>query len=539
MVQFGLKLVLLLVGFINVSVQNELLVQTKLGKIKGSFLRTVNDNEIKSFRGIRYAQAPVGDKRFKAPIKVSPWGEKVFDASKDGFQCPQPFIAKELISEDCLHLSVYTKNLHGNLPVIVYIHGGANYLGSSNSESDVGPDYLLDHDIVLVSLNYRLGALGFLSTKTAEAPGNYGFLDQVMALQWVQDHISSFGGNPRLVTIAGQSSGGTAVTLHMVSPLSKGLFHRAITMSGSYTNHYHLNSLMWTRKIASELACPLYNPKDVINCLRNVTWERLTQVRGTLELYGFSDEQWNYEVDGHFLLDTPTNLFARGDFHKVPIMAGITKDELNYFFSKQENNTGLLNDISLNFDKYAPQLFIFDPNDRAHDKSRRIQQFYLGNKKIQNQDFINFSKIFSDAIINNGVHRLVELARKYVDVFYYRFDYLGRYSLFSDEEGKPRGVGHADDLQYILGTKWFEKKIELHDPEMFMVERITKWWASFAQNGFFFSIPCKNSGINWLASNKTNIYAIYNNKDVTLGGKPFSDRNRFWDELLPIQKQPC
>ncbi|XP_055857309.1 esterase FE4-like [Episyrphus balteatus] len=530
--QFGLKVILLISAIVVVFARNDVLVETKLGKIRGSILRTVHNNEIKSFRGIRYAQAPVGDKRFKAPVSVAAWGRNILDATKDGFQCPQPFIEHDLMSEDCLCLNVYTRNLRGNKPVIVYIHGGSNYLGSSNSESDVGPDFLMDQDIVLVSINYRLGALGFLSTKTAEAPGNYGFLDQVMALEWVQNHISSFGGNPQSVTIAGQSSGGTAVTLLLASPLSRGLFHKAITMSGSYTNHYHLDSLKWTRKIASELACPLYNPKDIINCLRNVTWEKLIGVNGTFEAYGFSDEEWNYEVDGHFLLDTPTNLFAKGNFHRVPIMAGITKDELTYFFNKQENNTGLLNDISINFDKYAPQLFIFDRIDNAVDTSNRIKKFYLKDKKIQDQPFNNFAVIFSDAIINHGVHRLVELARKYVDVYYYRFDYLGRFSLILDDNDKPRGVGHADDLQYILGTKWFEKKIDSRDSEIFMVDRITRWWASFAKTG----VPCDESRVKWLPSNEDNVYTMYNDKDIKLGAEPFSDRYRFWDELFPLKK---
>lgn len=530
--------VLLFIGELGLFVfgQNQPLVETKLGKIQGSILRTVRNNEILSFRGIPYAEAPTGERRFKPPVSVQPWGRRTFDATKDGFQCPQPFVAKELISEDCLRLNVYTRSLsENNKPVLVYIHGGANYLGSSNSEQDTGPDYLMDHDIVLVTINYRLGALGFLSTKSPEAPGNYGFLDQVMALRWVKDHISSFGGNPNSVTLAGQSSGGVAVTLHLVSPLTKGLFHRAIAMSGSYTNHFYINSLPWARKVATELACPMYNPKEMVNCLRNnATWEELIGVKGTLERYGFSDEQWNYEVDGYFLHDTPTNLFARGDFHRVPIMAGITKDEITYFYEGQKNNTDLLNDINLNFDKYAPQLFIFDPKDNAREKSNKIKSFYLKNKKIQDQPFTNFGVIFSDAIINHGVHRLMRLARMYVDVFYYRFDYLGRFSLVMDENGKPRGVGHADDLQYILGSRWFEKKITVDDPEMFMVDRITRWWTSFARNG----VPCDESGVTWRPSNRRKVYTLYNNQEVTLEeGEPFSERYWFWDDLFPINKK--
>ncbi|XP_055850888.1 esterase FE4-like [Episyrphus balteatus] len=511
----------------------EPLVETKLGKAKGSILKTVRGVEFKAFRGIRYAQAPVVDKRFKAPESVNSWGKNTLDATKDGFKCPQPFLAKETMSEDCLFLNVYTKSLTGKKPVIVHIHGGANYFGSSDSETEVGPEYLMDSNIVLVTINYRLGALGFLSMKTKEAPGNYGYLDQVMALQWVKDNIVSFGGNPDSVTISGQSSGGIAVTLHMASPLSKGLFHRAITMSGSGTNHFYVDSVAWTRRLATALACPMYNPKDVIDCLRQASWEKIIEVRGILELYGFSDIQWGPEVDGHFLLDTPTNVFARGDFNKVDIIAGITKDELNYLYESQSSNIGLLNDISINFDKYAPQLFIFNSKDEnTIEKSDKIKKFYLKNKPIKDQAFSNFAVIFSDAIINHGVHRLVQLARKYVNVFYYRFDYLGRFSIFPDENNKPRGVSHADDLQYIFGNKWFGKRISQADPEMFMVDRMTKWWTSFAKDGF----PCTENDIKWLPSNKTHVYTMFNDKSIHLGPEPYQERYQLWDEMFPVKK---
>ncbi|XP_055906845.1 juvenile hormone esterase-like [Eupeodes corollae] len=510
--------------------ENELIVETSLGKIKGSILKTSKNHEFKAFRGIRYAQPPVGDKRFKAPVSVTKWpSENILDATKDGNICPQPRYPNEIMSEDCLVLNVYTHDVRVNKPVMVYIHGGSNFLGTGNSQSEAGPDLLMNQDIVLVTMNYRLGALGFLSTKNSDAPGNYGYLDQVMALQWVQDHISNFGGNPKSVTIFGMSAGGMAVTLHMASPLSKGLFHRAIAMSGSATSHFTVDNVGWTRKLAYLVGCPMYNSKDIVDCLRNVSWEKVIEACKTYEPYGFIDVKWNYEVDGHFLMDTPTNVFARGEFNKVPLMAGITKDELTYFNIYQHaTNKGFLNDLSVNFDKYAPDIFTFALEKNAAEKSKQIQKFYLKDKLIQDQPFSNFGEIFSDAIIGHGIYRLVHLARKYVDVYYYRFDYEGKFSLFPDENGKPRGVLHADDLQYIF---YFDLIPSTDESDIFMAERIGNWWASFAKTG----APSDIEGIKWLPSTRKSVHTMYNDKEIRLGEEPFLDRYALWDELFPVE----
>lgn len=155
-------------------------------------------------------------------MPVKPWNGTL-DAIRDPPKCPQPVISAAEISEDCLRLNVYTKNISSlaNKPVIVFIHPGGFYENSGRSD-EFGPQYLIQRDIVLVTINYRLAALGFMSTGTKEAPGNNGLKDQVVALRWVKAHIQSFGGDPNSVTLLGYSAGGISVTLHMVSPMSKG-----------------------------------------------------------------------------------------------------------------------------------------------------------------------------------------------------------------------------------------------------------------------------------------------------------------------------
>lgn len=324
-----LLLLLFVASTLQQSTRRDPLVETDLGSIRGSVLKTINGRDIFAYRGIRYAQQPIGVRRFAAPVPAEAWNDTL-DATEDSPICPQPGVSVPM-SEDCLKLNVYTSSeIVQGWPVLVYIHGGSNKIGSGHSAYEAGPQYLLDAQVILVTFNYRLGALGFLSTRSTEAPGNFGYLDQVLALKWVQAHIRNFGGNPKRVTIFGMSAGAMAVTLHMASPLSANLFHRAIAMSGSATNEFVIDNPHWTRKLAEELSCPKYSTKDLLDCLRAVHWEKIIQVCATWEYYGFINMKWNYEIDGKFLLEHPTETFRHNRTNNVPLMTGITKNELDF-----------------------------------------------------------------------------------------------------------------------------------------------------------------------------------------------------------------
>jgi carboxylesterase type B len=188
-------------------VTDDLTLQIKDGKILGRFITSHMGKPIKAFLGIPYAQPPVGELRFKAPQKVQPW-EGIKLTQFDGQRCVQvtstfapgaPLIG----NEDCLYLNVYTPVENpGNLPVVFWIHGGA-FVAGDGSYAFYGPDYVIDHDVVMVAGNYRLGVLGFLSTESKDAQGNFGLKDQNLILQWIQENIEYFGGNKSSVTIWG------------------------------------------------------------------------------------------------------------------------------------------------------------------------------------------------------------------------------------------------------------------------------------------------------------------------------------------------
>ncbi|XP_028900980.1 juvenile hormone esterase [Zeugodacus cucurbitae] len=514
--------------FVQLSQQQAPIIETSLGKISGNVLTSRKSRDIYAYRGIHYAKPPTGLRRFAAPEPVEAWNETL-NASNDGHSCPQSF-TMETIDEDCLNLNVYTVNVTASNPVIVYIHGGANIYGSAHSEYGAGPQNLLDEDVVLVSISFRLGAFGFLSMKTYEASGNYGYLDQVLALKWVQQHIKNFGGDVSRVTIIGESAGSMAVTLHLTSPMSKGLFHGAIAMSGSATNHYDIDNVYWSRKLAYDLGCPRYNTQYLLNCLRQISWQRIVNITDSWEPYGTPNIKWNYEIDGKFLLERPSEAILNNRFNRVPIMAGITKNEFDFAPQVMQNKTYLLDDINENFSFYAPDFLQFNGTNNSARKADELREFYYNKTEINKYNLLGLGQMTSDGLIGHGVHRLVELARKFTDVYYYRFDYVGEKSQFTDNSGNPQGICHSDDLMYIFPTKNFE--VEKNSTDMFMVDRMINVVASFAAD----RKPPIVETITWAPSTSKVIVVFYNNKYPFMSNPFYVERYAIWDELFPLQE---
>jgi para-nitrobenzyl esterase len=212
-------------------------VETSLGKIEGR-----DKGKYLAFTGIRYAEAPVGNLRFRPPIPAKPWkGDdgRVYDATQFGPSAPQLHptdqnLERDPIDEDCLFVNVYTPAADGKRrPVLFWIHGGSYVAGSGRIYN--GRWFAEDHDVVVVNINYRMGALGFMHVGHLEddlgSSVNNGILDQICALEWTRDHIAAFGGDPDNVTIFGESAGGTAIAVLMGSPMAEGLFHKAVVHS--------------------------------------------------------------------------------------------------------------------------------------------------------------------------------------------------------------------------------------------------------------------------------------------------------------------
>ncbi|XP_033229103.1 esterase FE4-like [Belonocnema kinseyi] len=252
--------------------------------------------------------------------------------------CPQVANDGKVIGdEDCLYLNVYSpvKNTFKGvlLPVMVWIHGGG-FFGGSAGPSQFDPKYLLEKDIVLVAMNYRLAILGFFSTGDSVAPGNFGLKDQNFALKWVQKNIQFFGGDPNRVTIFGESAGGASINFHAISDASNGLFHQYIIESGSVLAawSYRERSLFKPHvdKVAKKLGCPINSSADVVKCLKKQTAAQLLTalIFQTLDFPALNwmptDEPKSEEA---FLTDSPENLVKQNKMKNCPVISGNVHDE--------------------------------------------------------------------------------------------------------------------------------------------------------------------------------------------------------------------
>lgn len=310
-------------------------------------------SNVRVYRGIPFAAPPVGKFRWKSPQPVENW-EGVRASTEFSAACPQgPQLAQMMgetmspISEDCLYLNVWTQaeETSAKLPVMVWIHGGGLTLGWGHQRGYDGTHFA-ERDVVLVSVNYRLGPLGYLAHRALSeesehgVSGNYGFLDQLEALKWVQNNIEQFGGDPDNITIFGESAGGTSVNALVASPLSEGLFHRAIAQSPwvTDTNFAMLSEALPTVASAENLgqqwAAAILGSEsndDVLQALRAVSSDEILKKTGNYAVA--------VTVDGWFMPDLSENIFARGEQQDVSLMVGTNTDEGTIFLGILPFNT--------------------------------------------------------------------------------------------------------------------------------------------------------------------------------------------------------
>lgn len=293
-----------------------------------------------AFLGIPFAAPPIGALRWKRPQPAAAWSPAVMNASAAPAPCAQLNAATGLPTgtEDCLALNMWTPNPppQAGAPVIVWFHGGSFAASSANFSAQNGQNLAALTGAIVVAPNYRLGAFGFLGHAALaiedSAAGNFGLLDQRAALEWIRDHVAAFGGNPDNVTIAGQSAGGHSVGLHLVSPGSAGLFHRAIMQSGfaSFKWRTAADAVAQGNEFAAALACSNADTSLLLECLRSKDRDAVLLARPPALAEQFSETgrtQWTPVVDGVEIPDQPRSLYARGAFARVPVLLGATRDE--------------------------------------------------------------------------------------------------------------------------------------------------------------------------------------------------------------------
>jgi len=319
-------------------------VATPNGKIAGKLLAS----GIRAYLGIPYAAAPVRELRWREPQPPKPWAG-VYNADRFAPECLQVlrrhnlnhYFGEEPTSEDCLYLNIWVPadaKPDAKLPVLVYIYGGGFTIGSSGMAL-YGGENVARKEAVFVNFNYRLGALGFMAhpelTKESlrNASGNYGLLDQVAALQWIKSNIASFGGDPDNVTISGQSAGSSSVAFLQASPLARGLFQHAVGFSGSpFGNADPLPTHADAEKAG--LAIQETLGATSLGELRELPADKIVAVQRDCQLGCAGTIRVGPSVDGYFLRDAPTAIFAAGRHNDVPLLVGFTGDESSNDLSK-------------------------------------------------------------------------------------------------------------------------------------------------------------------------------------------------------------
>nr|UZO32010.1 esterase CXE16 [Heliothis subflexa] len=535
----------------------EPLARSVSGQFAGSWMTSRRGRRFQAYRGIRYAEPPVGELRFQPPKPILNYSREV-DARQEGPACPQPTYNDYPVHEDCLRLNVYTPVTAGNdkkLPVVVFMHAGGFY--SVSGRSDVaGPSHLLDRDLVLVTINYRLGSLGFLSTGDALAPGNNGFKDQVMALRWVKRNIAAFGGDPDLVTISGYSAGSFSVMLHMISPMSKGLFHRAISMSGSPISQIEIprHQRHLAERQARLLACPTDSSRAIIDCLRTKTSKEIGDSLTNMFDFGYDpvllwvpihEQDFGQEM---FLPRQPLEALCSADLTQVPYIVSQTQDE---FFWKALD---VLRDPAA-YDSWRADwpgkgrvaFYLSGDNLTATAAANRLKQAYLGGKDIANDTATGdgFGKLYSDAIIGFGAHRLVNLMSRHLrqPLYYYEFGYIGNSSHYVDPDTKkPIAAAHHDDLLYLFNVSYSFPSIPPTDSkDSQMVDKMTALVYNFARYGD--PNPKADtpelSGLSWPQYKPDERKYLRVDSPFKVSQRLFEDRFRVWEELFPLDYQKC
>nr|XP_027216595.1 cholinesterase 1-like [Penaeus vannamei]XP_027216596.1 cholinesterase 1-like [Penaeus vannamei] len=479
-------------------------VQLQQGAIVGSRSEAKGGRAFYGFLGIPFAQPPVGALRFKDPVAAGAW-EGVRNGTVAPPLCPQPDAPSDWMQEDCLYLSVFTPQPNRtDLPVMVWLPQGGFI---SDATPLFQPEFLLAKDVVLVVLQHRLGVLGFLSTEDAELPGNLGLKDQAMALRWVQDNIRDLGGDPDKVTIFGQNAGGAAVHYHMLSPMSSGLFQRAIMQSGAALCPWALREDH--RQVAfgfgRMVGCPgdradAANSTALVDCLRDVPVEQLMAVTPYITP---SPYVLTPRVDGEFLPAHPATLVREGRYNRVDVLSGVTRDE-GAFNARAFVEDGVMDSMIQNFSLVGPPALGFEAWDDDPEYLARLAfHRYLGPMEFDLTRIDPLVKLLGDSFYSmchvEAVEHHARDAAFGFRAFAYELQHRGEHA-FSDLFRGPSPawnlayVGDSDDLQYLFS---FDKlNVSLTKEEDLFVSRImVDLWTNFAATGN--PTPDLSLGFKW------------------------------------------
>ncbi|XP_065093902.1 esterase B1-like [Ochlerotatus camptorhynchus] len=480
---------------------HNLIIDTKYGPVRGTTKKSLLGQEYLSFQGIPYARAPVGELRFRPPVAPEKWAEPL-DCTEQSLPCYHfdRRVNQIVGSEDSLKINVFTKTTSPSkpLPVMVYIYGGGFTEGTSGNEL-YGPDFLLQKDVILVNFNYRTGALGFLCCQSADdgVPGNAGLKDQNLALKWVKDNIAAFGGDPETVTLFGHSAGACSVQYHLISEASRGLFKRAIVMSGSTYCSWGLSPQRnWVEKLAKALGWDGKGAEsEALSFLRTVTPEDIINNQeklmgpedirdGVFTPFGPTIEP--YITEGCMIQKDPLQMNREAWGNEIDIMIGGTSEEGLLIMQKIKLHPEALQNPHLFVGTVPARLKI--TMEQRMEFAGKLKQMYYPDSEPSIDNFGGYVDMMTDLGFWHGMHRTI-LARanngSSARTFVYRFcvdsEHFNHYRIMMIDP-TYRGTAHSDEISYLFSN--FTGSVPAEDSfEYRALQTMVDVFTSFATNG--------------------------------------------------------
>ncbi|XP_068144434.1 juvenile hormone esterase-like [Drosophila tropicalis] len=526
------------------------------------------DTEFEAFMGMPYALAPIGELRFRDPIKMVklPF---IIDGTRTKPDCIQRnyFLNKQsqriFGEEDCLYLNIYRPARRAEiLPVMVYIHGGGFNSGSSNYLY-TGPEYIMaTRSVILVTVSYRLGALGFLSTGDSSIPGNFGLKDQHMALKWVQENIGDFGGDKNKVTLFGHGAGAIATHLPLMNPNSNGLFHRVITMSGTANSPYAIdrNPLDKARKTA--VFCNIQSVDHISTtklskALRKVNAAQLVKAEDSVKRWvGDPDSYYRPVIEppgaNAFLTQDPEELIRSVNYTKLPWLLGtVPEDGAEYVINIMENSSVLQN-FNAEFHYNLLELIQFPNRFNATQKDEKLIQlvndYFGGTKELHDGSLRGFLNLITERAFKHPLYNVIRYYLRNVDTdkhpFYmYSFNYKGRFSyasLYAKHITRNYGVVHGDDLLYVFRSPIYFHDFNRNSTEAAVAQLFVNYLVIFAKYGKPLNFPplesCYTSVLHSRPEGICDYHEFFNAKHnfehVRVNSTYPTQRVRYWLDLL-------
>jgi para-nitrobenzyl esterase len=512
------ELVFLLIISLSCFAEDE--VKTNAGVLVGT---TNADHSVRMFKGVPFAAPPVGDLRWKEPQPAPKWSG-VRRADKFGSACLQTDVYGDIFfrdsqpSEDCLTLNIWmpAKPVSSKLPVFLWYYGGGFVAGGS-SERRYDGENLAKKGIMVVEPNYRLGVFGFLShpelTKESghNASGNYGLLDQVAALKWVVNNIAVFGGDPRNITIGGESAGSFSVSALMASPLSKDLFQRAIGESGAFFPSKEDAGLIAKPRVETE--------KLGIRFAQSVGAKTLADLRaksGQELLLAASkmDDGFDFRpnIDGYFLQSDVATIYAQGRQAHVRLLAGWNADEdkMSVLTSKEKPTAkSFAEQAKQRFGKDAARFLEVYP-------ARTDEEAMLSAEQLADDDFIAYSTWKWLNMQNETGH---------VPVYAYRFDQVPATkpgAMIGSVPAREAGARHAGEIEYVFQTLQ-SQDVPWTEEDFRVSEAMSSYWTNFVKNGD----PNGKGLVEWPVYSEGDKFQVMHLSGKNLRAAPEENRARY------------